>query len=384
MPQLVDDERRRVEHVLEVRELLLPVGAGTPLGHVGLRCASRAPGRARTGSCGTPAFRAASRVRATVHAARPIGASARRSSSPDGTSGLALRPRCAPLSGCARALGAPPALVQLLQLLGRDVEPLSHHHGDPCAARIRPLRRSRAATAAVEREWHAGPRGDRTRQPLECIDQDRRGRHVGTVRTNERADEARARLTADIGRRAASRRPARVLGQTRRHTQESAVLGEQVAEVQRAALRVLELVGQHRMNRASDDRRFDHRGRVHADHRVAVEERVEVVLAIGFVDRVGRPRVDRDVASAGSRRRASAPSCTGAAGPGCRPPRAPGTPQRSIHRRTKRSSASGAEIDAVDPTNSTNGRSDRGRLCGRTRRGWSAVARTSDRTAARR
>ena len=64
--------------------------------------------------------------------------------------------------------------------------------------------------------------------------------------------------------------------------------------MQRATLRVLKLIGQHGVDRASLDRGLDHRGRVDPNDRLAMKQRVEVVLTIGFVDRV-RPWIDLDV-----------------------------------------------------------------------------------------
>ena len=72
----------------------------------------------------------------------------------------------------------------------------------------------------------------------------------------------------------------------RRDPHTTAVLGQQVVEVNRAFLRACKLLGQHREHRPADDRRLDHRARIDADDRRRVIDRVEEIGAVVRVDRI--------------------------------------------------------------------------------------------------
>ena len=176
-------------------------------------------------------------------------------------------------------LGDPPLLAELIPQALRVVrDEAAHPQARPqwiqpsgIRARIRELeaRRSSAST-------RIGASARRVRGP------------------HKRSNEARARIASDP-RRGESSASCRACSDRLAPTRRNPPFSASRYPVQRAALRVLELVGEHGVNGPPDDRCFDHRRRVDTHHRFTVIERVEVILTIGFVDRVRPVRIHRNV-----------------------------------------------------------------------------------------
>ncbi len=128
-----------------------------------------------------------------------------------------------------------------------------------------PRRPARDSSAQRDTARAASARGARARDASRSSASTRIGVAARRFRADARTSARTWRTPHDrCPATQASRRPAGMFRQARRDTQEPAVLGQQITEVQRAALRVLELVGQHRVHRAPDDRGLDHRRGVDA------------------------------------------------------------------------------------------------------------------------